>query len=737
MVKHPLSLALTIPFLILIIATVGLTGYLAFENGQKAVDNIVMQLFSEINIRLDQHLDNYMGTAFMINQINLNSFRAGQANSSDLNYLGQYFWDRGQQFPDFGTMGFGNDRGEIAGSNDVGKLIVIANLSQTGIVLRRYAIGDDGKRTDQILSERINYDARNRDWYQIAVKEKQPAWTSISPSLAGPWLAITAVTPYYGPDGGLLGVFYDDVHILQIDQYLRNISISNHGQIFIMETNGLIIASSTPEPPYHIEGDQIERLNATSSSQPLIAYAAGYLKEKFPDPGEIPIPYQSRFDIQKERYFIYVNHYIDARGLDWRMVIVVPESDFMAQIALNNRNTLVLIIFSLLISIFVSVLLARRITRPLSDLSRSAKAIAHGDYYQSLEIKRDDEVGELTDAFNKMAFKLRENLTSLQENEEIFRCLLEYSPIYVFFKDENMRAIRLSKNFETMLGKPLNELLGKRMDELFPSELARSMVADDMRIMKEDNEFTVEEELNGRLYSTTKFPIYIDGKLRYLAGYSIDITEHKQKEEALRASLEEKTVLLSEIHHRVKNNLQIVSSLINLQAMRTRNREVLENLRETGNRIHSMALLHETLYGSGNLAKVNFSSYIKNICVHIIHSYGAENIILEPHLADITIELDQALSCGLIINELVSNALKHAFPGERKGKITVELQELPDNQIMFAVADDGIGLPQEVDINKSETLGLKLVSMLTEKLKGNIELIRDGGTTFRIIFKVK
>ena len=123
----------------------------------------------------------------------------------------------------------------------------------------------------------------------------------------------------------------------------------------------------------------------------------------------------------------------------------------------------------------------------------------------------------------------------------------------------------------------------------------------------------------------------------------------------------------------------------------------------------------------------------------IIHSYGAESgqIRLEQHLADITLDLDQAVPCGLIITELVSNALKHAFPKGQKGRITVELQELPDDLILLKVADDGIGLPPGLDISKSETLGLKLVSMLTEKLKGNVEIIRDKGTKFIITFKTK
>jgi PAS domain S-box-containing protein len=230
-----------------------------------------------------------------------------------------------------------------------------------------------------------------------------------------------------------------------------------------------------------------------------------------------------------------------------------------------------------------------------------------------------------------------------------------------------------------------------------------------------------------------------DGKPVRLIGIIQDITQRKQAEEALRASLEEKTVLLHEVHHRVKNNLQIVSSLLNLQATRIKNKEAIEALRETGNRIQSMALLHETLNISGNLSTVNFSIYIKNICVNIIRSYGskAENIKLENHIADIAIDLDQAVPCGLIINELVSNALKHAFPEGRKGRITVELQALPDDQIKLNVADDGIGLPQGLDIGQTETLGLKLVTILTDKLKGSVEVIRDPGTTFYIMFKGK
>ncbi len=555
MVKHPLRMALTAPFVMIIIATVGLTGYIAFINGQAAVNNIVEQLFSEIEIRVEQHMDSYLGTAFMINQLNLNSVLSGRSNSSELEDLAQNYWERGLLFPGFGTMGFGNDKGEIAGSNDVNKIMVIANQSPTGIVLHRYAVGDDGKRTDKIVSETRNYDARTRSWYQTGVKAKQPAWTEINAALAGPWLALSAVTPYYGKDNGLIGVFYTDVPLLQINQYLQNITISPHGQMFIMENNGLIVASSTPEQPYLITGDQIERLNASSSSQPLIASAARYLTGQF-DVGKIPNHYKSSFDFQGERHFVHVNSYNDARGLDWKIVMVVPESDFMAQITQNNRNTLVFIIISALFSVIVSALLARRITRPITNLSRSAKALANGDYDQKLEIKSEDELGELTGAFNVMAVKLKENTVSLQESEERFRALVEQAPEAILVLDcDNFMFVDANKKAE--------ELFGCRREELLksgPQQFYTSNQFDEKPVSQTMQEKT-QRALAGETVSYERLVKSTDGKehlcqvwltrlpsadRKFVRISYIDITESKRAEEEVRKYREHLEELVKE-----------------------------------------------------------------------------------------------------------------------------------------------------------------------------------------------
>jgi PAS domain S-box-containing protein len=217
---------------------------------------------------------------------------------------------------------------------------------------------------------------------------------------------------------------------------------------------------------------------------------------------------------------------------------------------------------------------------------------------------------------------------------------------------------------------------------------------------------------------------------------ALDITARKQAETALRASLAEKVALLKEVHHRVKNNLQIVSSLLSLQASQVQEPRALAVLRDTRNRVRSMALIHETLYRSENLARVNFTNYVNNLCTHLMSAYGAEaaRLQLAQRVAPVALTLDQAVPCGLIINELISNALKHAFPAGRAGQITVELRDEPNDHTLLCVADNGVGLPDGLEIRQLETMGLQLVFKLVEQLDGALEVDRTGGTAFRIIF---
>jgi two-component sensor histidine kinase len=218
----------------------------------------------------------------------------------------------------------------------------------------------------------------------------------------------------------------------------------------------------------------------------------------------------------------------------------------------------------------------------------------------------------------------------------------------------------------------------------------------------------------------------------------IDITEQVRANERIKSSLREKEVLLQEIHHRVKNNLQIISSLLNLQSGYVQDPQAREIFQDSQHRIRSMALIHEKLYQSENLARVDFAEYIHSLATHLFRSYraNAQAITLKVQADDVSLDIDTAIPCGLILNELLSNALKHAFPDGRAGEIRVALDADREHRLTLKVSDNGVGFPSDQDFRNTASLGLQLVNTLVDQLDGTIKLDRRGGTDFEITFVV-
>jgi two-component sensor histidine kinase/DNA-binding NarL/FixJ family response regulator len=218
------------------------------------------------------------------------------------------------------------------------------------------------------------------------------------------------------------------------------------------------------------------------------------------------------------------------------------------------------------------------------------------------------------------------------------------------------------------------------------------------------------------------------------ASLKAEIAERERAEEQVRASLREKEILLKEIHHRVKNNLQIISTLLDLQSDHILDEQSLRFFRDSQDRIKSMALIHEKLYQTRDFISINFGEYIANLVKYLFSSYVTDpgRIALVLDVAPATLEIDQAIPFGLIVNELVSNSLKYAFPGERRGAITVSLRTKGDDGIELQVKDNGVGLPPGLDIENTDSLGLQLVFMLVRQIGGEIERGYEGGTSFTI-----
>jgi PAS domain S-box-containing protein len=232
-------------------------------------------------------------------------------------------------------------------------------------------------------------------------------------------------------------------------------------------------------------------------------------------------------------------------------------------------------------------------------------------------------------------------------------------------------------------------------------------------------------------------PIFdIEGRVSEISLVAHDITEKKIAEKEIIESLKEKEVLLKEIHHRVKNNLQVISSILNLQSSFVKDQRTLEILDESRNRIRTMAIIHENLYRTTNFSSIDFSSYLHNLSTNLISSYYVQSgvIHLRTEMQNIDLVLDQAIPCGLLVNELITNSIKYAFPNHSEGEIFIGLKE-ENNLITLNIEDNGVGLPKDFDLLKTDTLGLQLVSTLAEQLDGEINIVNHNGTKYLITFE--
>lgn len=221
----PLRVVIIAVFVLQVVAAVGMTGYLSYTNGEKAVHGVVTQLLDEVTNRIQQHLDSYLFIPQSLNQINVRMVQQGLLKTDDADQMIHYFWQQGQLFKGYGSIGFANTDGEVFGVNEPENYIVISQKSLTGGSIIRYAPDANGNRTDQVLREVPNFDARTKGWYQAAVSAGGPTWAGITVSTTGIRLDVSAVTPVYHTDGSLQGVFYVDVSLAQINKYLGSLQI--------------------------------------------------------------------------------------------------------------------------------------------------------------------------------------------------------------------------------------------------------------------------------------------------------------------------------------------------------------------------------------------------------------------------------------------------------------------------------------------------------------------------------
>lgn len=296
----------------------------------------------------------------------------------------------------------------------------------------------------------------------------------------------------------------------------------------------------------------------------------------------------------------------------------------------------------------------------------------------------------------------------------------------------------INDGFIRMIGMPKEKVLGRKVSEInvYNEILKEIAAAVDERHSRIFESNVTTHYLKNIWISTTLTPIYNEfGKLKKLVFVDTDITSGKLLQKQIEESLKEKEVLLKEIHHRVKNNLQIIISLLNLQSGYIKDETTLKAVQDGQNRVRSMALVHEKFYQAEELSEIDFGEYVEKLTQYIYQSYGDKTdrvkmIIESDHVG---LDMDTAMPSGLLVNEIVSNAYKYAFPGDARGEIRISIRK-QDGKIIYRIADNGVGLPPEINLEQSESLGMQLIQALTAQLDGELSVSREKGTEFKISF---
>jgi signal transduction histidine kinase len=413
--KLPLRLFLILPFVIQIFGAVGLVGYFSFKNGQKAVSSLVAEVMRRSSSAVTQHLDSYLATPHQINQINADIIQQKRLDLQDLKSSGYYFWKQAQTFKNISWIGYVLPTGKGAGAGRW-------KQGQDALITEGYAKKDftyatdsQGNRTK--LLDSTNYDPLTDNWYADTVKAGKPIWSRIYPSegLDG-YVAASANYPIYDRNNKLVTVIGVDLLLSNISDFIRKLNISRNGKIFIIERNGLLIANSIGQANFKTVNGEIQRLKDTDLKDPLMKVTANYLKQKFNNYQTISKHQELEFKFADKRYFIHVTNWRDQFSLDWIVVVLLPESDFMEQINANNRTTILLCCLALALATLLGMYTSRWISKPILILSKASKAIASGNLNQQVPPNKVAELDMLATSFNTMAAQLISAFKILEQN---------------------------------------------------------------------------------------------------------------------------------------------------------------------------------------------------------------------------------------------------------------------------------------------------------------------------------